>query len=111
MKIYEYRKHLVAGEIRDPEFIINGGHWYDSATDTYISVMPDSVSWYIPDTIEELTSQDLINRIKVIHSHTPYNKRVGVLGSGGYIDESTTMSDTDVVNFVNDWLTNITLNS
>lgn len=107
MKIYEYRKHLVAGRIQDPEFITNGGNWYDESTDTYIAVMPDSNKWYIPDTLTILTTDQLIARVQSINAATPFKKRDGILGSGGTEHPTDSMTNQDVADMVNTWLNDI----
>lgn len=104
MKIYEYRKHLVAGRIQDPEFITNGGHWYEASTDTYIAVMPDTLPYYIPDTLVVLSESDLIARVQALHAQTPFNVRTGVMGSGGTEDPTQQMTNDQVATMVTDWL-------
>ena len=106
MIIYEYRNHLINGHIHDPEFITNGGHWYDPTTDTYIAVMEDNLPYYIPDTLVTLTIEQLITRIKTIHVDKPFKKRIGVLGSGG-IETDDDMTEEDIKNMVSDWFDNI----
>jgi hypothetical protein len=106
MRIYEYRKHLVAGRIQDPEFITNGGHWYDTDTDTYIAVMPDTVPYYMPDTLTQLTTEQLINRVQTFHQVTPYKTVIGVLGSGGTRTD-TDMTNQQVAEMVTTWLSNL----
>jgi hypothetical protein len=109
MKIIEYRKNLIAGEIRDPDFIVNGGHWYDAETDTYIAVLQEPVRWYLPDTLTILTPEELIARVQRLNQIQPWPKRVGILGSGGREIRGTRMSDTDVEEMVSTWLLNNTL--
>ena len=105
MKIYEYRKHLIGGIIRDPEFITNGGHWYDSNTDTYISVMEDKLPYYVPDTLTLLTLEQLIDRVQNFHKINPYKKRNGIMGSGGELLDDD-MTEDDVSQMVIDWIDN-----
>jgi hypothetical protein len=104
MKIYEYRKHLVAGRIQDPEFITHGGHWYDIISDTYIALMPDRLPYYIPDTLVLLSIEQLIARVQLLHNKVPFNVRNGVMGSGGTEDLTQQMTDDQVANMVIEWL-------
>ena len=104
MKIYEYRRHLIGGEIKDPEFIVNGGFWYDEETDTYIAAMPDQVGWYVPDSLTVLSQEELVTRVKKLNRIKPWPKRRGVLGSGGRELPGTQMTDADVEEMVLNWL-------
>jgi hypothetical protein len=104
MQIIEYRKHLINGQIRDPDFITNGGNWYSSSDDTYIAVMADNLPYYLPDTLTILTQAELINRVKQIHLTKPFGKRTGVLGSGGVEHPTDLMSDSDIEDMVTEWL-------
>ena len=106
MKIYEYRKHLINGEIRDPDFITNSGHWYDQETDTYIAVMSDNLSYYVPDTLITLSENDLIDRVQKLHLTKPFKQRVGVMGSGGYETEND-MTNEEIASMVINWLNQI----
>ncbi len=106
MKIYEYRKHLINGQIIDPEFVTNSGHWYDSESDTYIAIMADKLPYYVPDTLVTLTEDELIARVQRLHSNKPFKQRVGVMGSGGYETEDE-MTNEQVAEMVRNWLKEI----
>ena len=106
MKIYEYRKHLINGIVRDPEFVTNSGHWYEPESDTYIAIMNDNLPYYIPDSLVILTEDDLISRVQNLHSIKPFKQRVGVMGSGGYETEED-MNDEQVADMVRNWLKEI----
>lgn len=109
MLIIEYRKHLIGGEIKDPEFIVNGGHWYDMEDDTFIAALPEPVKWYLPDTLTILTPEELVARVQRLNQIQPWPKRVGILGSGGKEMHGTRMSDIDVEEMVSLWILNNTL--
>jgi len=106
MKIYEYRKHLINGQVRDPDFITQGGHWYELSSDTYIAIMSDNLPYYVPDTLTVLTTDELVKRVQNLHIITPFKKRIGVMGSGG-IESSENMTNADVEKMVTDWLNTI----
>lgn len=64
MKIVEYKKHLINGCLVDPEFIIDGGVFNDTTNNTWIGKVLDESerNYYVPDTLIELTRDQLINR-------------------------------------------------
>ncbi len=101
MKFIEYKKHLISGELRDPEFITNGGHWHDSVNHTFIAVVPDEVKYYLPDTLSYLTKEQLISRALLIHQHTPFILYNGIPGSGGV--PSGKMNEDQVREMVATW--------
>lgn len=103
MRIYEYRKHLIDGQLRDPDFITNGGHWHLVSNDSYIAVMPDSVRWYLPDTLIMLTADDLAQRLLTIHSADPFPAYQGVPGSGG-TQLGRSMTESEVRTMLSQWL-------
>lgn len=87
MKIVEYKLHLINGVSRDPEWIVKGKYFYNSEDKTFIGFVLDSVDrdYYIPDTVVELTREDLIQRCISIHAVSPYKKTIG--------DDSTNIVD------------------
>lgn len=64
MKIVEYKKHLVDGYLVDPEFIFFGNVFNDNVNNTWIGKVLDEAErkYYIPDTLVELTREELIQR-------------------------------------------------
>jgi hypothetical protein len=106
MKFYEYKRHLINGQLRDPEFVVNGGHWFNSNDYTYVAVAPDVAEYYLPDTLQELTRDQLNSRVLSIHAHNPFMKFNGMPGSGG-IQTNTAMSDAEVVNYVTTWISQL----
>jgi len=81
MKIVEYKKHLINGCLVDPEFIIDGGAFNDMANNTWIGKILDESDrkYYIPDTLTELTRDQLIQRVlslnikKLSNSNDPHS--------------------------------------
>jgi hypothetical protein len=65
MKIVEYKKHLINGCLVDPEFIIDGGVFNDPTNNTWIGKVLDEShrKYYIPDTLTELSRNELIERV------------------------------------------------
>lgn len=64
MKIVEYKRHLVSGMIRDPEFIVSGGVFLNPADATWVGKVLDEAdrTYYVPDSLVELTRETLIAR-------------------------------------------------
>ena len=106
MRIIEYRKHLINGEIRDPEFVRMGGWWADS-NDTYISVLPDTTPYYVPDSLTELTDDQLVARVQELHQINPYPKHHGNIGSGGWADPVIKQTNEEVEAMVREWLADL----
>lgn len=72
MAVVEYMFNIDdSGKRFIPGFIANRGHWYDSATETYIGWINDSRDYYVPDSITVLSKEDLVQRQLAIHAVTP----------------------------------------
>ena len=65
MKIVEYKKHLVNGCLIDPEFIVSGNMFNDPINNTWVGKILDESErkYYVPDTLLELTRDQLIERV------------------------------------------------
>lgn len=76
MKIVEYKKHLINGMICDPEFIVNGGNFFNSLDNTWVGLVLEESErmYYVPDTLTFLTQQQLVDRQLSIHSVNPFTK-------------------------------------
>jgi hypothetical protein len=64
MKIVEYKKHKINGQIDTPEFIEFGGFFFNPTNNTYIGVISedDDREYYVPDSLNVLTKEELIDR-------------------------------------------------
>jgi len=73
--ILEYKRHMTAGGMRNPEWIEDGGYWSKS-DHTVIGWSPDEADreYYIPDTVTTLTATELETRVLAIHADTPMTK-------------------------------------
>lgn len=69
MKIVEYKNHKIDGKLVTPEFIEFGNFFYNPSDRTYIGVIDEEASkdYYVPDTLQELTKEELIQRQIVIN--------------------------------------------
>ena len=99
-KYLEYKLHapMNGHGMSTPNFITNGGHWYND--DKMIGVEPDSTEYYVPETVNVLTADQLKARQVAIHGVTPYK----VMGADGMPTE-VDMSDAEVETMVDDWHT------
>ena len=97
-KYLEYKLHapMNGHGMSTPTFITNGGHWYSD--DKMISIEPDSTEYYIPETVNVLTADQLKARQVAVHGVTPY-KVIGADGRPTEVD----MSDAEVETMVADW--------
>ena len=59
------------GKRQIPGFIGDRGHWYDSATETYVGWIADNRDFYVPDTIVTLSKEDLVQRQLTVHASNP----------------------------------------
>jgi hypothetical protein len=69
MKIVEYKKHKINGQIDTPEFIEFGGFFFNPNDNTYIGVISedDDREYYVPDSLTVLTKEQLIDRQSLIN--------------------------------------------
>ena len=95
----EYKLHapMNGHGMSTPNFITNGGHWYND--DKMIGVEPDSTEYYVPETVNVLTADQLKARQVAIHGVTPYK----VMGADGMPTE-VDMSDAEVETMVDEWI-------
>ena len=69
----EYKLHPVTPEgITTPNFVKDGGHWYNPDDHTYIGVVSSNAEYYIPDTLVTLTASELEARQLAIHGEYPF---------------------------------------
>jgi len=95
--ILEYKLHKTEKGMRTPEWISDGGYWNDPDNHTYIGWTPDENSreYYVPDTVTELTVEELKARVLDLHSRYPE------------VDpEENTLSNADMEARVETWLNN-----
>lgn len=73
--ILEYKMHMTAGGMRNPEWVEDGGY-YPKSDNTKIGWSPDEADreYYIPDTVTELTAAQLETRVLALHSANAFQK-------------------------------------
>ena len=94
----EYKLHapMNGHGMSTPNFITNGGHWYND--NKMIGVEPDTTEYYVPETVNVLTVDQLKARQVAVHAVTPYKK----LDESGHLTD-VDMSDAEVETMVADW--------
>ena len=94
----EYKLHapMNGHGMSTPNFITNGGHWYND--NKMIGIEPDSTEYYVPETVNVLTLAQLKARQVAVHGVTPYKK----LDADGKPTEDD-MSNAEVETMVADW--------
>lgn len=68
MAYFEYKNHVNGV----PEWVTNGGSFYNPANHTYITYIPDDRQYWIPDTLTELTKDEVEQRALDIHAVNPF---------------------------------------
>ena len=73
--ILEYKMHMTAGGMKNPEWIDDGGY-YAKSDHTLIGWSPDEADreYYIPDTVTTLTATELETRVLAMHSANAFTK-------------------------------------
>tara|TARA_B100001964_G_scaffold228200_1_gene279049 strand:- start:90 stop:401 length:312 start_codon:yes stop_codon:yes gene_type:complete len=94
----EYKLHapMNGHGMSTPNFITNGGHWYND--NKMIGVEPDTTEYYVPETVNVLTVDQLKARQVAVHAVTPYKK----MDESGHLTD-VDMSDAEVETMVADW--------
>lgn len=92
--IYEYMLNRKNKQLIVPEWVEDGGYFYDTATHTMLGWSPNLANreYYIPDSVVVLTKQDAIDRVLAMHH---INNMLDV--------DNNPMSDADVTALVSNW--------
>ena len=71
MAVVEYKLHIVGpkGQRRAPDWIREGGN-LGSTDHTMVGWVVDNAEYYIPDTVETLTKEQLVARQLALHATT-----------------------------------------
>lgn len=51
------------GNVTTPPFVLDGGHFFNPANNTYVGYIPDNAKWKTPDSVLRLTDADLKTRL------------------------------------------------
>ena len=71
MAFYEYMKNRVNGETIVPEWV-DHGPFLSKSDGTHVTYIPDDRDYWVPDTLVELTNDDIIQRFLDIHNEVPF---------------------------------------
>ena len=96
MLVLEYKNHPVKPKgMKTPDFIQDGGYWFNKIDNTYIGLVADDVEYYVPDTVTTYTLAELQARQRAIHAKYPM--KVG-------LPDSDDMTDDEVNAAVKAWV-------
>ena len=71
MPVVEYKMHKQGRTRIVPDFVEDGGHWYNSADHTFIGWVPENPDYYVPDTVITLTKEQFVQRAVDMHNALP----------------------------------------
>jgi hypothetical protein len=95
--IIKYLMHRTGrGEsMKAPEWIEDGGYFYNPVTHEYIGWSPDlnARKYYVPDTVETYTLAELTAYVQGLHADQPMTD-----------EEGNDLTDAQVATRVSDWL-------
>jgi hypothetical protein len=90
MSFYEYKNHKIGKDSLKPDFI-EFPLPLEMDNGTNIAYIPNEEdrNYYVPDTLTEVTVDDIKNRVLIIHNIKPFGPLVG-----------DSWSDSDVINWI-----------
>ena len=97
MAYYEFKNHVDG----IPNFVINGGAFYNPSDNTYVTYISDNVTFWVPDTLTTLTKAQFEQRAKDIHASTPF-KMIDIADGHTVRD----MTEAEVVTWVLEFFSN-----
>jgi hypothetical protein len=103
MKIVEYKRHLTSGVIVDPEFIMSGGVFFSPGDNTWVGKVLDVAqrTYYIPDTLQELSRDELVARQLALQSTYPLTRKSD---PNNPESESVPLTSDEVIAVVDAWI-------
>ena len=97
--ILEYRQHRNNnGALQTPNFVENGGYFPDN-NNTFIGVSSSDNSFYIDNTVKQLSYYQLEKRVLSLHANNPFKKDMS----------DTDMTEAEVLSMVNNWAVSVSL--
>ena len=57
--------------MKTPDFVTDGGYWFNPDDFTLIGIVPSGVEYYVPDTVTTYTLAELQARQRAIHAKYP----------------------------------------
>lgn len=99
-KLIEYKLHLKNNALTHPDWITDGGYFLYN--NTYIAIIEDDVNrkFYVPDTVLEISLEDLKNRAKIIqNTENSMDKITDNL-------DHHVLTDLELDEYINQWYSN-----
>jgi len=101
MAVVEYKMHIVGhrGQFQQPMWIREPGYFYNPDDKTRIGWVVDNAEYYVPDTVNSLTKEELVQRQLGIHANYPERVYIGDAGDETELNIQTNLNvqqeDTD----------------
>lgn len=101
MAFYEYMKNRINGQSITPDWVDNGP-FLTKSDGTHVAYIPDNRDYWIPDTLVQLTDNDIRQRFLDIHTENPFKNHNMSTGevTNKTIEEVTQMAN-DFINYYN----------
>ena len=94
-QVFEYMMHKTKNGIQTPEWVTYGDWFYHPENKTYLMIVDSDRSYYIPDSLVEITKEDLIDRITEINAIVPIRIRTE--------DGKVNLEDSDIESYIDEW--------
>jgi len=99
-KLIEYRLHLKNNVLSHPDWITDGGYFLYN--NTYIAIIENDADrkFYIPDTLLEISLEELKNRVKIIQN------TVNSIDKITSSEDNHVLTDLELDEYINQWYSN-----
>lgn len=87
MPFYEYKKHKIGLERKIPDFIETTFNFWENNTDIGYIPIESNRDYYIPDTLNEVTMDDLVARCLRLKQSGVFSQENDTLGLDAMTDE------------------------
>jgi len=73
MAVVEYKMHIVGhkGQFTQPIWVREGGHFFNPADHSRVGWVVDNAEYYVPDSLNTLTKEQLVQRQLTMHAANP----------------------------------------
>jgi hypothetical protein len=100
MAILEYKLQAGPHGMHCPDWVENGGYFYNPTDFTMVGWSRDNAEWYTPDTVVVMTPEELETRQVNMHNANPMQK---MTESG----EMESMTEEEVREQVQSWISSV----
>lgn len=87
MPFYEYKKHKIGSEKKTPDFIESAFNFWENNTDIGYIPIESNRDYYIPDTLSEVTMDDIVARCLRLKQSGVFSQENDTLGLDAMTDE------------------------